>query len=273
MSIPNGERLKLRVLQQLERRGTYGPRTYKSIATSIGIKSSTVKYLVKQLIAEGRVNTAEIKPESVGALEENPTKIPNEIREQSKNDGLPISNDGEIGEVNTKDIAIQTIKGYIRKMLKGRAAKNLVMTTSYINYCKQNLNTKNLTLEDFEMLGRLIESDVSLMTAENIKLGILGFIRVNKIHLAKRFYEDCSLEVLKHLKVAMCTKEELNEMEKELDDYEQKLKIYAKLRQGYPVEVILEETTVSETVVRRIANSVEKERQARQNKESEEMEH
>ena len=273
MSIPNIERLKLRVLQQLKIRGTYGINTYKSISASTGIKYGTVKYLVKQLIAEGKVNIAELKPENGEKLEENSDKVPPEIREQSTDEELSISNDESIEQGATRDIAVETRKEYIKKMLKGRAQKNAVITASYINYCKQNLNTKNLTSEDFRILGELIASDVNLMTAENIKLGILGFIRVNKIHLAKRFYEECSLEVLKHLKVALCTKEELNEMGKELEDYEQKLKIYAKLRQGYPVEVILEETTVSETVVRRIANAVEKERETRKNNQKEGMEH
>ena len=86
-------------------------------------------------------------------------------------------------------------------------------------------------------------------------------------------YEDCSLSVLKHLKIALCTEEELNEIEEELDSYEQKLKVYTMLRQGYPVEAILEETSVPENVVRRMADSVEKQKQARQNKESEGIEH
>lgn len=275
MSIPNVAKLKLMVLQQLKRKGTYGHRTYRSISDSTGIKYATVKYLVKQLIAEGRVNIAELKPENGETLEENSSNIPPERREQSRNEESSIHNKAKSKQENIRDIDIdiKTIKDYIRKMLKGRAQKNEVITASYINYCRQNLNTKNLTLEDFEMLGQLISSNVNLMTAENIKLGILGFIRANKIHLAKKFYQDCSLEVLKHLQIALCTKEELNEIEKDLDDYEQKLQIYAKLRQGYPVEIILEETNVSENVVRRIASSVEKEKQARQNKEREGMEH
>ena len=123
------------------------------------------------------------------------------------------------------------------------------------------------------MLGQLISSDVNLMTAKNIKLGILGFIRVNKINLARKFYDQCSFEVLKNLRIAMCTQEDLNEIEEELDSYEQKLKVYTMLRQGYPVEAILEETSVPENVVRRMADSVEKQRKDRQNREREEMEH
>ncbi len=259
MSIPNVERFKLRILQQLEKKGTYGPRTYKSISDSTGIKYTTVKYLAKQLIAEGRVNIAELKPENV--------------EEQSRNEELSTSNYRCLDQAAARDIAVKNRKEYIKKMLKGQVQKNAGIVASYINYCRQNLNTKNLTLEDFEMLGQLISSDVNLMTAKNIKLGILGFIRVNKIHLAKKFYENCSLEVLKHLQIASCTEGQLNEIGKELDDYEKKLQIYAKLRRGYPVEIILEETNVSETVVRRIANAVEKEKQARQNKEREGIEH
>lgn len=274
MSISNIERFKFRVLQQLEKRGTYGPRTYKAISDSTGIKYGTVKYLTKKLIEEGKINTTEIKPESSEKSKENSTKISHEVKAESQNGKLSALNGIGIEHDNVGDaMAIKARKEYIKKMVKGRAGKNATITASYINYCRQNLNTKNLTLEDFEILGELIGSNVDLMTAENIKLGILGFIRVNKIHLAKKFYNQCSLEVLKHLKIAMCTKEELNEIGKELNDYEQKLQIYAKLKQGYPIETILEETNVSETIVRRMANSLEKEKQARQNKESEGMEH
>ena len=272
MSIPNFEILKLRVLQQLKRKGTYGPITYRAIANSTGIKIGIVKYIAKQLISEGKVNINDLKAENGEKREESSTRVSPEIREQI------IKANGE-GQVMPKEencnieISIKTRKEYIERMLKGKAETNMAVAGPYIDYCRQNLNTRNLTPEDFEMLGDLIASDVSLMTADNIKLGILGFIRINKICLAKKFYEKCNLEVLKHLKAAMCTKEDLDEIEKELDDYEQKLQIYAKLRQGYPVEVILEETTVSETAVRRMANAVEKERQARKNKQKEGMEH
>ena len=245
------DKIVLRVKQQLEVRKAYGPSTYELIARSTGLRYHTVSYCAKRLIAEGKIKLSEFKPDKTVRMEE--YSMP---KQEQPTDVIGIS--------------IQAKREYIKKMLKRKDLTNQVLINSYIKYCRDNLNTKNLTIEDFNLLADLITSDIKLATADNIKLGVLGYIRVNKIGEAKKFFEKASIEVLRNLRLAPCTTEELDNVERSLRDYEERLKVYRQLQLGYPVEVIMQDTKLSENEVTKMENAIKQARQAKQGKNADE---
>ena len=113
------------------------------------------------------------------------------------------------------------------------------------------MNTKNITSEDVCLLAQIVTSNKSSLTSQNIKLVILGFVKSNKIGMASKFYKQCS-KLLEATDYTACTQDELAEIKKSLDDYQNRLEVYAKLKAGYPLEVIIADAKLSEAEIRKM---------------------